>query len=102
MMPYCLLGCCVYICSEAAFTCDQQAILEMELGHLLVQGRLMVLQAVSFIHHHVVPFDLIQNCGIFQNQLICCDDHLHATWPCKLMAEFAVPIVCANMVQGTG
>lgn len=71
----------------------------MELGHLLVQGRLMVLQAVSFIHHHVVPLDLVQNGGILQNELICCDDHLHATYPCKLMAESAVPIVCADVVS---
>lgn len=57
-------------------TCDEQAVLEVKLSHLLVQGRLVVLQAVGFIHHHVVPFYLVQYCCILQNQLVCCDDHL--------------------------
>lgn len=59
-------------------TSDQEAVLEVKLGHLLVQGRLMVLEAVCFIHHHVVPLDLVQDGSILQDQLVRCDDHLQS------------------------
>ena len=38
----------------------------------------MILEAMSLIHHHVVPFNVVQDGGVLQDQLICSDDDLQA------------------------
>ena len=62
--------------SNEQLTCDEQAVLERELGNFLVESRLVVFESVSLVHHHVVPLDVVQDGGVLQNQLISRDQYL--------------------------
>ena len=53
----------------------------------------MVFEAVSLVHHHVVPLDVVQDGGVLQDQLIGCDQYLQ-----PLPAPpFKTPILLDNL-----